>query len=446
MTDQRSSTYTSSLSRNTDGGSNSKSKKEYEDEFGVKDDETKDKSDASDSSAPSEQHRQRRQPPQQRRLHVWTDHQVVLLLRAAVALKINPNSAGWGKMTGCYAEMARMLREAPEAAEEWGENIDSTLTVSKIRSKFESVSLLLASNKYRVRSKDPKTREELQDLYSKLHALQTTRVALSPQEAQKRWRDELEKLRQLWMATRKTSIPRSRAQSALKTIRDLKKLRPQFDDEGNCVFPKTVLFDGSSELVAQAQAAVALAKNDGSNPLGSGDDGDDQVDDEDEASDSACGVGAVEQQDDHSLPQIRGDVHKKDLIGLLQQDDAAHIQHVEEGDGVVDEDDDEVVGEVDDDVDESGKRSRSKNEGFQSFVPEKKSRNVVSSLPSEETCKELSVLLQQSINTLRSLHFCSSCDENGERCNCRFTRTELLRSSQLTDSCPACHHPICHHP
>jgi len=241
----------------------------------MKDEDGKEKGESSANMSDSASSSSQQQP--QRRLHVWTDHQVVLLLRAAVALKMNPNSVGWGKMTGCYAEMAKMLRGAPGAAEEWGENLDSTLTVSKIRSKFESVTLLLASNKYRVRSKDPKTRDELQELFNKLRALQTTRVLLSPQEAQKRWRDELEKLRQLWVATRKTPLPRTRAQAALKVIRDLKKLRPQLDVNGNCIFPETVLFDGkvSSEIAAQAQAAVALAKSTSVDSLANCDDNDD---------------------------------------------------------------------------------------------------------------------------------------------------------------------------
>jgi len=83
-----------------------------------------------------------------------------------------------------------------------------------------------------------------------------------------------------------------------------------------------------------------------------------------------------------------------------------------------------------------------------SFEPEKKKRNVdLSSLPSDETCKELTALLKQVIAVHQSSTYCNDCDQNGERCNCRFSRSELLGSSLcFTDLCPACHHPICHHP
>jgi len=373
----------------------------------------------------------------QRRLHVWTDQQVVLLMRAAVSLKVDPNSVSWGKMTGYYAEMARVLRESPNATEEWGENIDSTLTVSKIRSKFESVLLLLASNRYRVRSKDPKIREELQELYQKLRTLQNARAVITQQEAQKRWRDGLERLRLLWVATKKTDLPRERSQSALKLIRELKKVRPQIDVDGNCIFPDTVLFDGkvSSEVAAQAQAAVALGKN--MDSLGSDVLGEEEDDDEEEA----CGEnvnGTVEQQDESDNLQAPSTKQNDTVVEtsslnspkpllfgtsshLPEQETTLHIQ----------------------DVGRSKKVKRVAQLLADSYGPErKKHRN----LPSEESCKELTTLLKQVLDASRTSTYCSDCNENGEQCNCRFSRTELLTSLCLTDSCPACHHPICHHP
>jgi len=391
---------------------------------------------------------------QQRRLHVWTDRQVVLMLRAAVALKMGPSSMGWGKMTGCYAEMAKMLREAPDAAEEWGENVDATLTVPKIRSKFESVMLRLSSNEYRLKSKDPKIRDELQELFNKLRSLQAARTVVSPQEAQKRWRDELEKLRQLWVATKKTSLPKTRVQSALKLIRDLKKLRPQLDAEGNCVFPDGVLFDGkvSSEIAAQAQAAVALAKSTntlGADSVASGDndENDDQADDDDDDENSDAVGGPADQQDDSepkqndvlgrpasppppppppssSQPQAEDDLSRKVISHLLRSDG---VQLEEEGE----------------------KRMGQKNTNDElgsAFVPEKKRLRTDNTPPSEGTCKELITLLKQVLDAQHTSHFCSDCDDNGERCNCRYSRTQLLTSLVLTDSCPSCHHPICHHP
>jgi len=431
----------SSVSTKATSGGSVRIKKDDEDEdFPVssKDERSPNKTRKSvDSSSSANTSRDSCTP--QRRLHIWTDRQVVLLLRAAVALKVDPGNVTWGKMTGCYTEMARILREAPNAAEDWGENIDSALTVSKIRSKFESVILLLASNKYRVRSKDPKVRDELQELFGKLHALQANHVVISEQEAKKRWKDELDKLRQLWLATKKTDLPKARSQSALKTIRDLKKLRPQLDVNGNCVFPETVLFDGkvSNEIAAQAQAAIALAKN--SEALTPDDDQADDDDEDDEEDDDVCN-GTVDQQDDAVQPSASSpppskqsddaptsvlDSPKPLAIGtashLIGQDETLHAE-------------------------ERPKKTKNSNDQIaECFGPQKK-RQHRDTPPSEETCKQLTILLKHFLEQQQSSGFCSDCNENGERCSCRFSRTELLSSSCLTDSCPACHHPICHHP
>ena len=310
---------------------------------------------------------------QPRRLHVWTDHQVVLLLRAAVALKMDPNSVGWGKMTGCYAERARMLREAPGAAEEWGPNMETTLTVSKIRSKFESVSLLLASHKFRVRSKDPEVREEVDRLYGQLRALQASRVVVSPQDALKRWRDGLEHLRQAWTATRKTDIPKSRVQAALKAIRDLKKLRPQLNTEGNCVFPPVVLLndktdndddnddddqatEGDTTVDAAADAECAAGTNNEGTK---------------EGSDSA--EGSVAQQaakgPDNAATPLTGATRTfpEDKQGATKEFPSQQKQYVAQSKGPA---------------------------AAEAYEPESKKARMQGELPSETTCKELIALLQ----------------------------------------------------
>jgi len=378
---------------------------------------------SSEPSSPDSSSRESTPSQQQRRLHVWTDHQVLLLLKAAVALKVDPNTASWGKMTGYYAEMAKMLREAPDAEEEWGENLMSTLTVPKIRSKYESVMLLLATNRYRVRSKDPSIRSEIQDYYNQLRTLQATRVSVSPQEATKRWKDELEKLRQLWVAAKKTDLPKARSQSALKAIRDLKKLRPQLDEEGNCIFPDTVLFDGkvSSEIAAQAQAAVALSKNTDSAGSNGELDADDEEDDDDDGNAAAAAVqeqaeeaDGMQHNSDKGPDSAASSVLQERSVDDMQMHNVVH------------------------------KKEKTEPE----VEPKRKRHHADTASPlSEETAKELIVLLKAVLDDNRVLSCCcTDCNQDGGRCGCRILRSELLAQLCITDSCPACHHPICHHP
>lgn len=351
---------------------------------------------------------------QPRRLHVWTDQQVVLLLRAAVALKMDPNSVGWGKMTGCYAEMARMLREAPGAAAEWGPNMETTLTVSKIRSKFESVSLLLASNKFRVRSKDPAVREEVDRLYGQLRALQAARVVVAPQEALRRWRDELERHRQAWAATRKTDVPKSRVQAALKAIRDLKKLRPQLDTEGNCVFPAVILLneDKDDDEEHPSNGAAAAAAPEGATAAGTGS-AEQGTAPEDAKTLGAASIenkssGAGSDTDSDEL--LQRTIRQRSSLGQNSITDTGITVVQPRGADHTFPEDKQRRASVERSANStfvSFQQKRSSGQGttvVEGQEPEPKKARIEDSPPSEETCKELIGLLQKIMENIST--FC----------------------------------------